>query len=66
MKIAITGGAGFVGSHLAEFLLAQGHQVTCLDNLITGYTFDIFYIPGNEVVQTGYLMLLGKQEFGQV
>ena len=36
MKITITGGAGFVGSHLSEFLLTQGHQVTCLDNLITG------------------------------
>ena len=36
MKVIITGGAGFVGSHLAEFLLNEGHQVTCLDNLITG------------------------------
>ncbi|MBA7620751.1 UDP-glucose 4-epimerase [subsurface metagenome] len=48
MKIAITGGAGFVGSHLAEFLLAQGHQVTCLDNLITGNSKNLENIRGNE------------------
>ena len=35
-KILITGGAGFVGSHLCERLLAQGHQIVCLDNLFTG------------------------------
>ncbi len=48
MKIAITGGAGFVGSHLAEFLLTQGHQVTCLDNLITGNIKNIEGIIGNK------------------
>jgi len=48
MKIAITGGAGFVGSHLAEFLLTQGHQVTCLDNLITGNSKNLENIRGNE------------------
>ena len=36
MKILVTGGAGFIGSHLAEALLAQGHEVTILDNLSTG------------------------------
>lgn len=36
MKIVITGGAGFLGSHLCEKLLASGHQVHCLDNLVTG------------------------------
>lgn len=34
--ILVTGGAGFLGSHLCEYLLGRGHQVTCLDNLITG------------------------------
>ena len=48
MKIAITGGAGFVGSHLAEFLLAQGHQVTCLDNLVTGNSKNLENIGDNE------------------
>jgi len=48
VKVAITGGAGFVGSHLAEFLLAQGHQVTCLDNLITGNSINLDSIRGSE------------------
>ena len=36
MNALITGGAGFVGSHLAEALVARGHRVTALDNLSTG------------------------------
>lgn len=36
MKIVITGGAGFIGSHLCEYFLEQGQIVTCLDNFITG------------------------------
>ncbi len=36
MKILVTGGAGFIGSHLCEFLLNNNHNVICVDNLITG------------------------------
>ena len=36
MKILITGGAGFIGSHLCDYLLEQGHYVICVDNLLTG------------------------------
>jgi dTDP-glucose 4,6-dehydratase len=36
MRVLITGGAGFIGSHLCDLLLAQGHQVIAMDNLITG------------------------------
>lgn len=36
MRILVTGGAGFIGSHLCERLLDEGHQVICLDNLCTG------------------------------
>ena len=36
MKTIITGGAGFIGSHLAEFLIHKGHKVTIIDNLSTG------------------------------
>lgn len=35
-KILITGGAGFIGSHLCDYLIGQGHQITCLDNFFTG------------------------------
>jgi UDP-glucuronate decarboxylase len=36
MRILVTGGAGFIGSHLCDRLLAEGHQVVCLDNFFTG------------------------------
>ncbi len=36
MRILVTGGAGFIGSHLCEKLLEQGHDVVCVDNLFTG------------------------------
>jgi dTDP-glucose 4,6-dehydratase len=36
MRVLITGGAGFIGSHLCDFLLNKGYEVVCLDNLITG------------------------------
>ncbi|HLW65602.1 MAG TPA: NAD-dependent epimerase/dehydratase family protein, partial [Gemmataceae bacterium] len=36
MRTLITGGAGFIGSHLCERFLAEGHEVVCVDNLITG------------------------------
>ena len=35
-RIAVTGGAGFLGSHLCERLLAEGHEVLCIDNFFTG------------------------------
>ncbi|MBU0575004.1 MAG: NAD-dependent epimerase/dehydratase family protein, partial [Proteobacteria bacterium] len=35
-RILITGGAGFLGSHLCERLLAEGHDILCLDNFFTG------------------------------
>ncbi|MBI5189580.1 MAG: SDR family oxidoreductase [Nitrospirae bacterium] len=43
-RILITGGAGFIGSHLADRFLADGHEVICVDNLITGDVANIAHI----------------------
>jgi dTDP-glucose 4,6-dehydratase len=44
MRIAVTGGAGFLGSHLCDSLISQGHSVICVDNLITGNTSNIEHL----------------------
>lgn len=41
MKTLITGGAGFIGSHLVDRLIKDGHQVTIIDNLSTGFKKNI-------------------------
>jgi dTDP-glucose 4,6-dehydratase len=48
MRILVTGGAGFLGSHLVERLLAEGHDVIAMDNLITGTTDNIAHLAGNK------------------
>jgi len=44
MKSIVTGGAGFLGSHLCDYLLEKGHEVICVDNLITGTTKNIEHL----------------------
>jgi UDP-glucuronate decarboxylase len=46
-RILITGGAGFIGSHLCERLLAEGNEVICLDNFFTGRKENIFHLMDN-------------------
>src|SRR5512136_857397 len=48
MRILITGGAGFIGSHLGDRLLAEGHSVIAMDNLITGSTRNIEHLAGRD------------------
>src|SRR3989440_2577515 len=47
MRILITGGAGFIGSHLCERLLGEGHDVLCLDNFFTGRRANIIKLLDN-------------------
>ena len=48
MRVLITGGAGFLGSHLSDRFLAEGHTVIAIDNLITGSTDNIAHLAGHE------------------
>lgn len=48
MRILITGGAGFLGSHLCDRFLDEGHEVVALDNLITGGVDNIAHLAGNK------------------
>ena len=44
MKTLVTGGAGFLGSHICERLLEQGHEVICLDNFFTGDKHNVAHL----------------------
>ncbi|HET9943634.1 MAG TPA: UDP-glucuronic acid decarboxylase family protein [Terriglobia bacterium] len=46
-RAVVTGGAGFLGSHLCDHLLAKGYDVLCVDNLLTGNTDNIAHLAGN-------------------
>jgi dTDP-glucose 4,6-dehydratase len=65
----VTGGAGFLGSHLCDRLLAEGHSVVCIDNLITGDTANIAHLLGDQrfrFVQydvTNYLFVDGTVDY---
>jgi dTDP-glucose 4,6-dehydratase len=48
VRVLITGGAGFLGSHLADRFLAEGHSVIAMDNLITGNTDNIAHLAGRD------------------
>ncbi|GAH53937.1 unnamed protein product, partial [marine sediment metagenome] len=48
MRILITGGAGFLGSHLCDRLIKEGHSVICMDNLITGTLDNVAHLMKNK------------------
>ena len=65
----VTGGAGFLGSHLSDLLLARGHSVVAIDNLVTGSTDNIAHLAGNPDFKfikqdvTEFLHLAGKVDY---
>ena len=64
MRVVITGGAGFLGSHLCERFLRDGHEVVCIDNLLTGSVDNIAHLLKNHFVficydVTNYLFVDG-------
>jgi len=69
MRILVTGGAGFIGSHLCERLLADGHNVLAMDNLITGSTDNIAHLAGRSDFSfihhdvTNYIFVQGELDF---
>jgi UDP-glucuronate decarboxylase len=50
-RIAVTGGAGFIGSHLCEKLLDRGHEVLCIDNYFTGTKQNIIHLLENQLFE---------------
>ena len=66
MRTLITGGAGFIGSHLCDRLLAEGHDVIAMDNLRTGSIANIAHLAGHPRFSfikhdvTNYIYLAGK------
>ncbi len=68
-KVVITGGAGFLGSHLCDRFLAEGDEVTCIDNLITGSAENIAHNFGNPKFKfinydvTNYTYIPGDVDF---
>lgn len=66
MRTLITGGAGFLGSHLCDRLIKEGHEVICMDNLITGNMDNIAHLFGNKDFSfiehdvTEYIYVAGK------
>lgn len=68
MRIVVTGGAGFLGSHLCDRLLQEGHEVICIDNLITGSVSNIEHIRSPRFTfihydVTNYLYVDGPVDF---
>jgi dTDP-glucose 4,6-dehydratase len=68
MRVLVTGGAGFIGSHLCDFLLARDHEVLCMDNLLTGAVENIAHIRSDRFTfikldVTNYIYVAGPLDY---
>lgn len=67
-RILITGGAGFIGSHLCDYMLSKGHEVVCMDNFVTGDIANIQHIRDERFLfikhdVTNYIYIEGKLDY---
>ncbi|MCA9731634.1 MAG: SDR family oxidoreductase [Deferribacteres bacterium] len=67
-RTLVTGGAGFLGSHLCEYLLAKGHDVIAMDNLLTGHISNIAHLQGEKFKfikhdVTEYIFIAGEIDY---
>jgi dTDP-glucose 4,6-dehydratase len=68
MRVLVTGGAGFIGSHLCDFLLAKGCEVVCMDSLLTGSVDNIAHIRDDRFLfvkhdVTNYIVVDGVLDY---
>jgi nucleoside-diphosphate-sugar epimerase len=66
MRSLVAGGAGFIGSHLCEELLARGHQVLCVDSLVTGHRENVVHLLENRLFELRIHDIVEPLETGQV
>lgn len=66
MRVLVTGGAGFLGSHLCDALLAEGHSVLCVDNLLTGRLQNIAHLRTETRFEFCQVDISEPFDFGQI
>ena len=66
MRVLVTGGAGFLGSHLCDALLAEGNEVVCVDNLITGRMENLAHLTNEQRFEFKHHDICDGFDFGKV
>lgn len=66
MNILVSGGAGFIGSHLCDYLIADGHRVIAVDNLSSGTKENIAHLMGNEQFYFYHVDILDYERMSQI
>ena len=66
MRVLVTGGAGFLGSHLCDAVLAEGHQVIAVDNLLTGKADNLSHLANEPRFQFEQADITQPFDFGRV